>query len=68
MTATLERDLLRAPEVADKLAISTWQVWRLARRGLLLPLKIGRATRWRLAAVERFIESQTAPAAGSTGL
>ena len=48
------QELLTVRQVARLLQVSPRQVWRLARTGALPPpLKIGGATRWRAADIER---------------
>jgi len=53
---SIQRRLLTAAEVAHFLNISTRQVWRLADSGTLPGrVKLGRLTRWRLDAIEKWI-------------
>ncbi|MFG0313129.1 MAG: helix-turn-helix domain-containing protein [Phycisphaerales bacterium] len=47
--------LLKAADVARRLAISTRLVWRFRAEGKLPAVQIGGATRFRLSDVERFI-------------
>ncbi len=50
-----EKDLLRPPEVARKLALSVPTIYRLAQLGKLVCVKGGRAVRFRPADVDRYI-------------
>jgi len=50
-------DLLRAPEVAELLDLSTDRVYALARQGRIPNVKIGRSVRFARAAVGAWIES-----------
>ena len=53
--------LLRAPGVADLLAVNVSTVWRLAARVKkpLSAVKLGGCTRFKLADIEKFIEEAT---------
>jgi prophage regulatory protein len=54
--AAVER-LLGVREVANRLGVSTRQVWKLASSGRLpAPVRLGRSVRWRESDVSRFIE------------
>lgn len=51
--------LLKAEQVADLLAIHVRSVWRQSSAGELpKPVRIGGATRWRLADIKAFIADQ----------
>jgi len=52
--------LLRAPEVAELLAISVRGVWRLRRAGRLPCVRVGGAVRFRLADVQALQREGTA--------
>ena len=49
-------DLLRAPEVAAMLDLSTDRVYALARQGRIPNVKIGRSVRFARAAVQQWVE------------
>lgn len=51
-----DEKLLRAPEVAEMLAVSTRLVWRFRSEGKLPSVKIAGATRFRLGDVRKMIE------------
>jgi len=56
MTWTPTPVLLDVEAAACMLAISTRTIWRLVEHGQFPePVKIGRATRWRLADIEEFV-------------
>ncbi len=50
-------ELLTDKQVSGLLGVCLSIVWRLARQGELLPVRIGRCTRWRRADVQRYIDS-----------
>ncbi len=49
--------LLRIPEVAERLAISSRSVHRLISRRMLPAVKVGRSTRIQASALERFVRA-----------
>jgi excisionase family DNA binding protein len=49
------RQLLRVPEVAEALEVSTRTVWRLLADGRLASIRVGRSVRVRAADVETLI-------------
>lgn len=54
--------VLRGPEVFRLLQISSALFYRLVREGEFpKPIKIGRASRWRRADVERWLSDRAAP-------
>jgi excisionase family DNA binding protein len=56
--AAVTEKLLRVRDVAERLAVSTRQVWKLASSGRLpAPVRLGRSVRWRASDIDRFIES-----------
>ena len=61
--------LITADEVAAMLDISTRTLWRLvSARKVVLPVKLGGSTRWRLAEVESWVASGCPiPALGPRG-
>jgi len=49
--------LIKAPEVAKMVSISTRTLWRLVSTGRFpAPVHVGGSTRWRLSDVEQWIE------------
>jgi prophage regulatory protein len=58
---TKERDLLTVREVAARLGISRWTVWRMATEGILPPpIRLGRRIiRWRIADIEQALRDAT---------
>ena len=59
-----ERLLLRMPEVATILGIGRSTVYELVQRGDLPAVHVGRAVRIPAAALQRWVEQQTAEAEG----
>ncbi len=57
--ATSEARLIRIEEVQDRLGVSRSTVYSLVRKhsGFPRPVHIGRALRWRLSDIERWIEA-----------
>lgn len=54
--------LVTVDEVAGKLAVSTRSVWRLvSARKIVLPIKVGGATRWREAELIRWMAAGCPP-------
>jgi predicted DNA-binding transcriptional regulator AlpA len=46
--------LVNLPTVESLLGVSTSTVWRLSRKGLLTPIRIGGSTRWRIGEIRAF--------------
>lgn len=59
---TPEASLQTAPEVADRLRVTIRTLQRLESEGLLVPVRIGRAVRYRREDVDAFIDRQAASA------
>ena len=57
-TAADTDDLLTAEDVAARLAVSVRSVRRYTERGVLAPIQLGRAVRYRAADVERLIAAR----------
>ena len=55
--ATSTRRLRSAEWVASRLGVSRWQVYELAKRGVLPHVKLGRLVRFDEEAIETFIRS-----------
>ncbi len=55
MTANEEKDLLRPRDVARKLGLSVPHVYTLAAAGTLPSIKLGRAVRFRVQDVDKYI-------------
>ncbi len=53
--------LLTVEEVASRLAVSRWTVYRLVRAGDLNRIRVGGSTRFRLADVKTLIERGAGP-------
>jgi len=66
-TATIPLGLLDENRAAEILGITagTLSVWRCTKRYDLKYVRVGRAIRYRLADIERFIESRTVGAAAT---
>jgi predicted DNA-binding transcriptional regulator AlpA len=62
-TINLQEPLLNRKEAAKLLNVSpgTLAVWDCVKRYDLKPLKIGRAVRYRLSDINRFLEAQQKP-------
>lgn len=62
-TINLQEPLLNRKEAAKLLNVSpgTLAVWDCTKRYDLRPMKIGRAVRYRLADINRFLEQQQKP-------
>ena len=57
--------LVAVDEVAGKLAVSTRSVWRLvSARKIVLPIKVGGATRWRESELIRWMAAGCPPLSG----
>ncbi|WP_390844697.1 helix-turn-helix transcriptional regulator [Anatilimnocola floriformis] len=57
--------LVTVEYVAGKLAVSTRSVWRLvSARKIVLPIKVGGATRWREAEITRWMAAGCPPLSG----
>lgn len=57
--------LVAIDEVAQRLAVSTRSIWRLvSARKIVLPVKVGGATRWREAELIRWMAAGCPPLAG----
>lgn len=55
-----DKTLMRSEEVAEMLGVSKRTVWKWTSEGRLSPIKLStRCTRWSLAEVESFIESES---------
>ena len=62
-----ERLLLRLPEVASLLGVGRSTVYELVQRGDLPAVHVGRAVRIPSAALQRWVEQQTAEAEALNG-
>ncbi len=60
-TVTLSEPLVSTEQAAEMLGVSvgTLNVWRCTRRYNLAYVKIGRCVKYRLADLEKFVESRT---------
>ena len=60
-TATLSETLITPEQAAEMLGVSvgTLSVWRCTRRYPLPFVKIGRSVKYKLASLEKFVESRT---------
>ena len=57
--------LVTVDEVAERLAVSTRSIWRLvSARKIVLPIKVGGATRWREAELIRWMAAGCPPLSG----
>ncbi len=63
MRTSEEKDLLRPPEVARKLALSVPRIYAMAQAGILPCVRHGRAVRFRVQDVDAYIKAhrQTGP-------
>ena len=61
------RVLIPLPEAAERLGISRWQTYKLARSGRLLPTRLGARDLYVPAAVLRHIEQEGLPPAPEGG-
>ena len=66
-TGTEPQALLKAQDVSSLLGVNTRTIWRWASAGVIpAPLRIGGATRWRQADIDRLIEAKVEEAARET--
>lgn len=55
----MTEQVLRVPEVAERLGISRSKAWQMARAGELPTLRLGRSVRVPTEALARWIDEQT---------